>query len=115
MKLKFPRAASDVFPFRPIPGTEDFDKSVRLGYKAPRTLEEWGGCLEDREAFDDIQIPEALLRTWKRYGVAATRRRSRAPPDTPEPQNPDDWTTLHSGARKHYEDADALDAPSAPR
>jgi radical SAM superfamily enzyme YgiQ (UPF0313 family) len=72
MKLKFPRAASDVFPFRPIPGTEDFDKAVRLGYKAPRTLEEWGGCLEYRESFDDIQIPEDVLRTWKRYGVAST-------------------------------------------
>ncbi|QDV05660.1 B12 binding domain protein [Planctomycetes bacterium Poly30] len=72
MKLKFPRAASDVFPFRPIPGTEDFDKAVRLGYQAPRTLEEWGGCLEYREEFDDIQIPEDVLRTWKRYGVAST-------------------------------------------
>ena len=70
MKFKFPRAASDVFPFRPIPGTEDFDKAVRLGYKAPRTLEEWGGCLEYREEFDDIQIPEDVLRAWKRYGVA---------------------------------------------
>jgi hypothetical protein len=72
MKFKFPRAASDVFPFRPIPGTEDFDKAVRLGYQAPRTLEEWGDCLEYREEFDDIQIPEDVLRAWKRYGVAST-------------------------------------------
>jgi anaerobic magnesium-protoporphyrin IX monomethyl ester cyclase len=72
MKYKFPRAASDVFPFRPIPGTEDFEKSVKLGYKPPRTLEQWGGCLEYRESFDDIQIPEDVLRTWKRYGVAST-------------------------------------------
>ena len=72
MKYKFPRAASDVFPFRPIPGTEDFDKAVRLGYRAPRNLEEWGGCLEYKESFDDIQIPEDVIRTWKRYGVAST-------------------------------------------
>ena len=34
MKFKFPGSASDIFPFRPIPGTEDFDHAVKIGYQA---------------------------------------------------------------------------------
>ncbi len=54
MKYKFPRVASDIFPFRPIPGTEDYDTAVKLGYQPPRTLEEWGACLEYKYEIDDI-------------------------------------------------------------
>jgi radical SAM superfamily enzyme YgiQ (UPF0313 family) len=72
MKYKFPRSASDIFPFRPIPGTEDFDKSVKLGYQPPRTLEDWGGCLEYKLEIDDLQLPDDVVRKWKRYGVAST-------------------------------------------
>ncbi|MCP3918196.1 MAG: B12-binding domain-containing radical SAM protein [bacterium] len=72
MKYKFPRSASDIFPFRPIPGTEDFDTSVELGYQAPNTLEEWGGCLEYKLEIDDLQLPDEVVTTWKRYGVAST-------------------------------------------
>ncbi len=72
MKYRFPRSASDIFPFRPIPGTVDFDKSVELGYQPPRTLEEWGACLEYKLDVDDLQLPEDVVRTWRRYGVAST-------------------------------------------
>jgi radical SAM superfamily enzyme YgiQ (UPF0313 family) len=72
IKHKFPNSPSDIFPFRPIPGTEDFDAAVKLGYKAPQTLEEWGQCLEYKYSFDDIGLPFEVLQRWKRYGAAAT-------------------------------------------
>jgi len=72
IKYLFPNSPSDIFPFRPIPGTEDFDASVKNGYQPPRTLEEWGACLEYKYSFDDIGLPLDVLREWKRYGVAAT-------------------------------------------
>ena len=72
MKYKYPRSASDIFPFRPIPGTEDFNESVKLGYQAPQTLEEWGACLEYKLEIDDLQLPDDVVRNWKRYGVAST-------------------------------------------
>ena len=72
MKHKFPRSPSDIFPFRPIPGSEDFELAVKLGYQPPRTLDEWGQCLEYKYAYDDIGLPFEVLQTWKRYGVAST-------------------------------------------
>ena len=72
MKYRFPRSASDVYPFRPIPGTEDFDKSVEMGYRPPTDLEGWGAMLEYRLEIDDLQLPEEVIRTWRRYGVAST-------------------------------------------
>jgi anaerobic magnesium-protoporphyrin IX monomethyl ester cyclase len=72
LKYLYPRSASDIFPFRPIPGTEDFNKSVELGYQPPRTFEEWGACLDYKLEIDDLQLPEHVVRRWKRYGVAST-------------------------------------------
>ncbi len=72
MKYKFPRSASDIFPFRPIPGTEDFNESVKRGYRAPQTLDEWGAMLEYKLDIDDIRLPPDVLREWRRYGVAST-------------------------------------------
>tara|TARA_R110002072_G_scaffold280536_1_gene442944 strand:- start:1900 stop:3504 length:1605 start_codon:yes stop_codon:yes gene_type:complete len=72
MKYAFPRSASDIFPFRPIPGTEDFNRAVELGYQPPRTLEDWGSCLEYKLEIDDLQLPEHVVRTWRRYGVSST-------------------------------------------
>ncbi len=72
MKQKFPVSASDIFPFRPIPGTEDFDRSVELGYKAPTTSEEWGDCLEYKLAIDDVAIPPDVLEKWQRYVATAS-------------------------------------------
>ena len=72
MKHKFPRSASDIFPFRPIPGTEDFDAAVKIGYKPPQTLEEWGACLEYKLEVDDIRLPMEVFMMWRRYGVTST-------------------------------------------
>ena len=40
IKHLFPNSPSDIFPFRAIPGTEDYDTAVRLGYKPPHSLDE---------------------------------------------------------------------------
>ncbi len=72
MKRLFPRSASDIFPFRPIPGTEDYDTAVRDGYRGPQSLEDWGGVLEYKLEVDDIQLPVDVLRAWRRYGVTST-------------------------------------------
>ncbi|MFT5051277.1 MAG: anaerobic magnesium-protoporphyrin IX monomethyl ester cyclase [Chlamydiales bacterium] len=72
IKFLYPRAASDIFPFRPIPGTEDFDRAVAMGYTPPATLEAWGDCLEYKYEINDLQLPEEVVTTWKRYGVAST-------------------------------------------
>ncbi|MCP5022087.1 MAG: B12-binding domain-containing radical SAM protein [bacterium] len=72
MKHKFPRSASDIFPFRPIPGSPDFDRMVELGYKPPATLAEWGSVLEYRLDIGNLILPEKVQTTWKRYGAAAT-------------------------------------------
>jgi radical SAM superfamily enzyme YgiQ (UPF0313 family) len=72
IKHKFPNSPSDIFPFRPIPGTEDFDAAVKLGYQPPERLSEWGQVLEYKYEFDDIGLPLELLLRWKRYGVCST-------------------------------------------
>ena len=72
IKHLFPQSPSDIFPFRPIPGTEDFDAAVELGYKPPTTLEDWGSCLEYKYEYDDIGLPLDVIRKWKRYGVTST-------------------------------------------
>lgn len=72
MKYAFPRSGSDIFPFRPIPGTEDYETALKLGYKPPQTLEQWGSFLEYKLAVDDIRLPMDVFRLWKRYGVTST-------------------------------------------
>jgi len=42
--LRCPRARPEVWPFRPIPGTEDYELALRDGFVPPRTLEEWGSA-----------------------------------------------------------------------
>jgi radical SAM superfamily enzyme YgiQ (UPF0313 family) len=72
IKHLFPNSPSDIFPFRAIPGTEDFDTAVKLGYEPPHSLEEWGGCLEYKYEINDTSLPEDVIRRWKRYGVTST-------------------------------------------
>ena len=72
MKHNYPGSASDIFPFRAIPGTEDFDEAVKLGYQAPSNFEEWGSCLEYKYEYDDIGLPYDVINTWKRYGATAS-------------------------------------------
>ncbi len=36
-------ARTEVWPYRPIPGSADYMRSIELGYEPPSSLEEWGG------------------------------------------------------------------------
>lgn len=72
IKHLFPHSPSDIFPFRPIPGTEDFNESVKLGYQPPTKLDDWGRCLEYKYEYDDIGLPLEVITRWKRYGVTST-------------------------------------------
>ena len=72
IKHMFPKSASDIFPFRPIPGSADYDLAVELGYEGPRSLEDWGSALEYKYAFDDIGLPMDVIQRWKRYGATSS-------------------------------------------
>jgi radical SAM superfamily enzyme YgiQ (UPF0313 family) len=39
--LRCPHAGVQVWPFRPIPGTEDYGRALELGYRPPENLEGW--------------------------------------------------------------------------
>jgi anaerobic magnesium-protoporphyrin IX monomethyl ester cyclase len=71
MKEKFPGSASDIFPFRAIPGSEEWNRAVELGYRQPQTFEDWGSCLEYKYETDDVGLPLDVLETWKRYGATS--------------------------------------------
>ena len=72
MKHRFPGSASDIFPFRPIPGSEDFRLALDHGYNPPRTLEAWGDCLEYKLEVDDTPLPDDILWRWRRYGSTSS-------------------------------------------
>ncbi|HKX46777.1 MAG TPA: radical SAM protein [Planctomycetota bacterium] len=72
MKEKFPGSASDIFPFRAIPGSEEWERALAAGYRPPKSFQEWGGCLEYKYEFDDIGLPLDVLQAWKRYGATAS-------------------------------------------
>lgn len=71
-KHMFPNSPSDVFPFRAIPGSEDFDTAIKLGYQPPTSLEEWGQVLEYKYELGGSGLPEDVVRRWRRYGVTST-------------------------------------------
>ncbi len=71
VKYKYPLAGSEVYPFRPIPGTEDFNQAVSLGYVAPDDFESWGDCFEYKYNSQNTPIPASVLHTWDRYNNTA--------------------------------------------
>ena len=71
VKHLYPLCGSDVYPFRPIPGTEDFRQAVELGYQAPQSFEEWGGCFEYKYNSQNTELPESVRHTWQRYNNTA--------------------------------------------
>ena len=71
VKHLYPLCGSDVYPFRPIPGTEDFRQAVELGYQAPTSFEEWGGCFEYKYNSQNTELPESVRHTWQRYNNTA--------------------------------------------
>ncbi len=64
-----PSVSAHVYPFRPIPGNEEYDLAVReFGYQSPKTLEDWGNQLE-YHVMETWQghIPPRVQQRWRRY------------------------------------------------
>ena len=74
MKYKFPGSASDIFPFRPIPGSADWDTSVEMNMPVPKTLDDWGGCLEYKVDVTGLEnsIPNDVMDIWRRYTATSS-------------------------------------------
>ena len=58
-------------PFRPIPGTEDFDAAIKLGYEPPKDFHEWGKCFEYKYNAHNTPLPEDVRETWRLYNNTA--------------------------------------------
>ena len=71
VKHAYPLAGSEVYPFRPIPGTEDFDAAVKLGYVPPKDFFEWGKCFEYKYNAHNTPLPEDVRETWRLYNNTA--------------------------------------------
>jgi radical SAM superfamily enzyme YgiQ (UPF0313 family) len=71
IKHRFPIAGSEVYPFRPIPGTEDFARAIELGYEPPKDFHEWGNCFEYKYNSQNTPLPESVRETWRRYNNTA--------------------------------------------
>jgi radical SAM superfamily enzyme YgiQ (UPF0313 family) len=71
IKYLYPIAGSEVYPFRPIPGTEDFDHAVKLGYQPPKDFHEWGKCFEYKYNAHNTPLPESVRETWRHYNNTA--------------------------------------------
>ncbi|MCK6445568.1 MAG: B12-binding domain-containing radical SAM protein [Planctomycetes bacterium] len=71
VKHRYPIAGSEVYPFRPIPGTEDFQTAVKLGYVPPKDFHEWGKCFEYKYNAHNTPLPEDVRFTWTRYNNTA--------------------------------------------
>jgi len=72
MKYRYPGSAQDIFPFRAIPGSEDYNTALEMGYQPPTTLKDWGSHLEYKLEIDDVGLPDKILQTWKRYVATAS-------------------------------------------
>ena len=66
-KHAFRGCASDVYPFRAVPGTADYDEARRLGWELPSTFEEWGRCFEWKWNSELTPLPPELRRAWRRF------------------------------------------------
>ncbi len=71
IKHAYPIAGSEVYPFRPIPGTEDFDAAIKLGYEPPKDFYEWGKCFEYKYNSHNTPLPEDVRETWRLYNNTA--------------------------------------------
>jgi radical SAM superfamily enzyme YgiQ (UPF0313 family) len=67
VKYLFPSAGSEVYPFRPIPGTEDFETAKKLGYVPPKDFHEWGKCFEYKYNSHNTPLPDDVRETWRLY------------------------------------------------
>ncbi len=71
IKHRYPIAGSEVYPFRPIPGTEDFQAAIKLGYVPPKDFHDWGKCFEYKYNSHNTPLPDDIRHTWSRYNNTA--------------------------------------------
>ena len=72
MKTKFPSCSVDVFPYRPIPGSEFWRASVEEdGYPVPETFEEWGRCFDYKFNSWWGTISPPVQNVWARFTMMA--------------------------------------------
>ncbi len=71
IKHKYPIAGSEVYPFRPIPGTEDYERALKLGYRPPQDFREWGQCFEFKYNAQITPLPDDIRETWRLYNNTA--------------------------------------------
>lgn len=67
MKVKYPTCSSEVFPYRPIPGSAYWEPSLKAGYPPPRNFEEWGRFFDYKFNSWWGQIPPNVQRVWKNF------------------------------------------------
>ena len=71
IKHKYPIAGSEVYPFRPIPGTVDYNTAVKNGYEPPSSFYDWGMCFEYKYNAHNTPLPASIRETWRRYNNTA--------------------------------------------
>lgn len=80
--LAAPTAIIDIYPHRPLPGTEDWGTALAGGHEPPRTLAEWGAISDywDEEPWPgriprDVWRARKLLMHYARLAVGRVRAR----------------------------------------
>ncbi len=71
MKTKYPTCSSEVFPYRPIPGSAWWQKSLEMGYPPPKTFEDWGRFFDYKFNSWWGQIPPEVQKAWKNFTTLA--------------------------------------------
>lgn len=68
MKTRYPSCSVEVFPYRPIPGSQFWAPSVaENGYPVPETFEDWGRCFDYKFNSWWGVIPEDVQKVWSRF------------------------------------------------
>jgi radical SAM superfamily enzyme YgiQ (UPF0313 family) len=68
MKTKYPSCSVEVFPYRPIPGSEFWQPSVEQnGYPVPESFEDWGRFFDYKFNSWWGPIPPDVQKVWARF------------------------------------------------
>jgi radical SAM superfamily enzyme YgiQ (UPF0313 family) len=68
MKTRYPSCSVEVFPYRPIPGSEFWKPSVEQnGYPVPTTFEQWGKFFDYKFNSWWGPIPPDVQKVWARF------------------------------------------------
>jgi radical SAM superfamily enzyme YgiQ (UPF0313 family) len=68
MKTRYPSCSVEVFPYRPIPGSEFWQPSVEQnGYPVPETFEQWGRFFDYKFNSWWGAVPPEVQQVWARF------------------------------------------------